>query len=552
MATMYSPKVVNDGLVFYYDMGNGKKSWKGRPITNQFAAPTPASNNDVTFSVQGTGTFKRVTSGRYDGYNIKPTDIVYRYDLGGSGCHYHGNDVTITAGQTATFSFDYYISGDAGNYPTVNYLASFEGVVSAAVADPTPSTKGVWKRAVFSATAGSTGLCRMLLYPGACAGSYLASSGFILYKNVQVEFDAPGLAASPFVAGTRFANNNLETSPSYPTWNTAAGSSASGGTLTFSGGSYNSKSSWDLYKTYSGLTAGVSYTWSARVRAGTASSLLVTMNNTQSWDTGPSIVASNLSSTEWRRVTITGTTSSGSFNLHLGASYNVELRDTTQPAGTVFIEDVRLYLTNSDTSIRDITDRSTIIPSSLTYNADGTFSFNGSTDHMVAGAMSGSFAQFTVSVWFNSTSVSNYRNPIDCNFNYNGTTGNIGPRLEQNSSGNLAWTVSGNTGNNSIADGFTVQSSGLLANTWYNAVITWTNGSASTYLNGVPVVVNASTPSGFVNVFNNVVIGKGFHLDAASTRSFIGSIPATQIYNRALSAAEVQQNFQALRGRYGI
>ena len=32
----------------------------------------------------------------------------------------------------------------------------------------------------------------------------------------------------------------------------------------------------------------------------------------------------------------------------------------------------------------------------------------------------------------------------------------------------------------------------------------------------------------------------------------IGKIYAQQVYNRALSAAEVQQNFNALRGRYGI
>jgi len=195
---------------------------------------------------------------------------------------------------------------------------------------------------------------------------------------------------------------------------------------------------------------------------------------------------------------------------------------------------------------------SAVTTTSLTYASDNTFSFDGSTNYITVGALSGSFGSFTVSVWFYSTSVSNYRNPIDCNFNYNATTGNIGPRLEQNSSGNLTWNISGNTGNNSIYDSFNVQSSGLQANTWYNTVITWTNGSANTYLNGAPVTVNASTPNGFVNVFNNVIIGKGFHLDAASTRSFTGKIPVVKIYNRALSATEVLQNFNALRARFGI
>jgi hypothetical protein len=33
---------------------------------------------------------------------------------------------------------------------------------------------------------------------------------------------------------------------------------------------------------------------------------------------------------------------------------------------------------------------------------------------------------------------------------------------------------------------------------------------------------------------------------------FNGNVGNVQIYNRALSATEVQQNFNALRGRYGI
>lgn len=210
--------------------------------------------------------------------------------------------------------------------------------------------------------------------------------------------------------------------------------------------------------------------------------------------------------------------------------------------------------TRSNTqAVLDGTKNTTITATSLTYNSDNTFSFDGSTNYIGPGALSGSYSQFTVSVWFYSTSVSNYRNPIDCNFNYNATTGNIGPRLEQNSAGNLVWILSGNTTNNGIADTITVISSGMLVNTWYNVVITRDGSSLiSTYLNGTVVTNQTSNPSGFVNVFNNVVIGKGFFLDSASTRSFSGKIPVVQIYNRALSSSEITQNFNALRGRYGL
>ena len=235
MSCNSGPNNSTNGIVFAYDMGNTKKSWKGRPLTNQFAIPTPDSNNNVTFQVNGTGIFKRVTSGTYGGYNIQPSDIVYRYDLGALGCHYHGNDVTINSGQTATWSCDYYVDPSTTGYPQTNYLANFEGVVSGAATDPSPSTVGVWKRFVFSSTASSTGTCRMLLYPGACGNSTLATSGFILYKNPQVEFDSPGNSASPFVAGTR---SNTQAIVDLTGNNTITASSltyASDGTFSFNG-----------------------------------------------------------------------------------------------------------------------------------------------------------------------------------------------------------------------------------------------------------------------------------------------------------------------------
>ena len=48
----------------------------------------------------------------------------------------------------------------------------------------------------------------------------------------------------------------------------------------------------------------------------------------------------------------------------------------------------------------------------------------------------------------------------------------------------------------------------------------------------------------------NVNIARGFSL--SGERWFIGKIPLVRIYNRALSAAEVQQNFNASRARFLI
>jgi hypothetical protein len=211
MSVASGPKITTDGLLFGYDMYD-PQSYRGAAVSNQFAVPTPDGSNNVAFQVQGTGTFQRTYSGTFDNYSITNNDVVYRYDLSAAnGCYYHGNDVSITAGQWATFTFDYYISPGAGGYPVTNYLANFEGVVSNAAGDPTPSITGVWKTATFTAQAGSTGTCRMLLYPGACNGTSLATSGFILYRNPQVLISSSSNFTAPFVGpfGARSSTNSL-------------------------------------------------------------------------------------------------------------------------------------------------------------------------------------------------------------------------------------------------------------------------------------------------------------------------------------------------------
>lgn len=184
----------------------------------------------------------------------------------------------------------------------------------------------------------------------------------------------------------------------------------------------------------------------------------------------------------------------------------------------------------------------------------GSLVFNGSTGYSGSGALTGSFSTFTVIVWFYPTSVSNYQNVIDCNYAYNGSTGNLGPRLEMNSTGNLAWAYSQDTSVNNNFYMHNVVSSGLAANTWHCAAITYTPNTSTTYYNGnatgLSRVVNGS-PTGFLGTMNNVNLGRGFSLGGAE-RWFSGRVSNVQIYNRALSATEVAQNFNALRGRYGI
>jgi hypothetical protein len=89
-------------------------------------------------------------------------------------------------------------------------------------------------------------------------------------------------------------------------------------------------------------------------------------------------------------------------------------------------------------------------------------------------------------------------------------------------------------------------SSTVSLNTWYHMVGTSSWNSHILYLNNV---VRATSSSGttFASSTDPYKIGYGnihtYH---------IGNVSNCRIYNRALTASEIQQNFNALRGRFGI
>ena len=238
MSSASGPSITTSGLVLDVDMSNTKKSWRGQPTINQFGIPTPDANGYVTFPVQGTSGFQRIYSGTYGGYEIQPTDVVYKYvlGLGPTACHYHGYTINATIGQTPTWSFDYYIDPSTTGYPVTNYLANIESTIGigAGLTDPTPSVVGVWKRATqTSAAATSNGTFNAYLYPGAC-GTQMATGGFILYKNPQVEFNS---FATPFVAGTRSTAQAITDLTSNNTLTATSLTYASDNTFSFNGSS---------------------------------------------------------------------------------------------------------------------------------------------------------------------------------------------------------------------------------------------------------------------------------------------------------------------------
>ena len=185
--------------------------------------------------------------------------------------------------------------------------------------------------------------------------------------------------------------------------------------------------------------------------------------------------------------------------------------------------------------------------------------FDGTNDYVQCRSIQlSSITAFTVELWINPDVVQDYQNPIDCNYSYNGTTGNIGPRLELRTGTSPNWIISGDTGNNNNYHYLNARSSAPSAGSWGQAVLTY-DGSGNTsglksYWDGSLVTTGAGTvnsPSAvFVNAMNSVELGHGFHL--GSNRHFNGKISSTKIYKKALTASEIKSNFDAHRSRFGI
>lgn len=105
-----------------------------------------------------------------------------------------------------------------------------------------------------------------------------------------------------------------------------------------------------------------------------------------------------------------------------------------------------------------------------------------------------------------------------------------------------------------VSGPYTQPSYAFSLNTWYNICCIHsrsTSSSMSIYVNSIAIANSVVNPSSSPN--NNtapVSIGSRFHNTVFAP--FTGSIASASLYNRSLSLNEIKQNFNALRGRFGI
>lgn len=106
---------------------------------------------------------------------------------------------------------------------------------------------------------------------------------------------------------------------------------------------------------------------------------------------------------------------------------------------------------------------------------------------------------------------------------------------------------------------WTVGTSGAQINqgSWYQIVVTRLGNVFTPYINGVPLGTGSTTVTSATGIgtTNNLWIGKVTN-QAAGAGDYVyysfSTVANMKMYNRALAPSEIAQNFQALRGRFGI
>jgi hypothetical protein len=189
-------------------------------------------------------------------------------------------------------------------------------------------------------------------------------------------------------------------------------------------------------------------------------------------------------------------------------------------------------------SLLDLTSKTIITMTSPIYNNDGTFSFNGGTDSIALAASIGPMGNnFTISAWMNSTNIAATQNILSMN----------GPYFMRIDGSRVRFNV--------LTDSWLFQNgtTTLLSNTWYFLTMVW-NGTAGTWTGYINDTQEFSvSKSGSINAaYSNFYGYVGYTPQGGEQSNFFGQIPVVYYYNRALSALEVSQNFNAIRGRYGV
>jgi hypothetical protein len=208
--------------------------------------------------------------------------------------------------------------------------------------------------------------------------------------------------------------------------------------------------------------------------------------------------------------------------------------------------DNRVSYPGTGSSITDLSGNgnSGSIKAGVTYNNLGWFDFNhlssdvnGYNSYIDAGNSTSLqlASTITIETWINPDSTAGLGNMVCKN-------GNQGFRYRVTASGQLQFIVAGAA--NELAS-----AAGLVQNgAWSHCVVTGDSSGLKVYVNGVLVASNSIRYAPPAPQTGELTVG----IDRINGERFDGKIAVCRVYNRALSAPEVAQNYNVTRARFGL
>ncbi len=185
---------------------------------------------------------------------------------------------------------------------------------------------------------------------------------------------------------------------------------------------------------------------------------------------------------------------------------------------------------------------------------NGYFSFDGTNDYITVSSSPETFSynrsSFTAAGWTYMTSLpTSYYGVILSKWNTG--AGNDNEFILNTDDGNkfiFAVDFDDSLNPNSQTNDFVLSNTTITTNTWYYVVGTFDNGTSKIYINGS--LENSATSlytAVKTNANSSLNIGRfGTTYYSYGRRAFV------KLYNRALSAAEILQNYNATRKRFGL
>ena len=182
----------------------------------------------------------------------------------------------------------------------------------------------------------------------------------------------------------------------------------------------------------------------------------------------------------------------------------------------------------------------------FTSSNSGTFSFDGSNDYINIPTTTGlDSASVSWSFWYRSSSDTAQALMSKGSSTFFKLT--VGPSTATLT--NELITIIGEDNGNRVGY-ISTNRNELFDNNWHNIVFTAQPSFYKLYLDGRDLSLTVGLGNNNGNITN---AGSSFFIGTNSTSEYVnGNISHVQIYNRALSASEIKNNFEATRDRYGI